>query len=137
VIDTQGLLPWRAQEFYGRLQREFESLKQKEIPGYAPDNIVLYAAVLTHYVSDGHVPLHAVVNSQRSADEPNRAALAVGSRAVRTQPRQIENCAGADQAGDESARLHVRHVVGKQSRIGQCSRVGREGGRGREFYDDA
>jgi len=62
VIHTQGLLPWRVQEFYGRLQREFESLKQKEIPGYAPDNIVLYAAVLTHYVADGHVPLHAVVN---------------------------------------------------------------------------
>ena len=26
------------------------------------DNIALYAAVLTHYVSDGHVPLHAVKN---------------------------------------------------------------------------
>ena len=62
VIEEQGLLPWRAQEFYGRLQREFESLKEKEIPGYARDNIVLYAAVLTHYVSDAHVPLHAVVN---------------------------------------------------------------------------
>ena len=62
VVETQGLLPWRTTEFYGRLQREFESLKQKEIPGYALDNIVLYAAGLTHYVSDGHVPLHAVVN---------------------------------------------------------------------------
>ena len=62
VIETQGLLPWRTQEFYGRLQREFESLKQKDIPGYALDNIVLYAAVVTHYVSDAHVPLHAVVN---------------------------------------------------------------------------
>jgi hypothetical protein len=62
VIHTQGLLPWRTAEFYGRLQREFESLKQKPAPGYAVNNIVLYAAVLTHYVSDGHVPLHAVVN---------------------------------------------------------------------------
>jgi hypothetical protein len=61
-IDTQGLLPWRTAEFYGRLQREFESLKRASPPGYAADNIVLYAAVLTHYVSDGHVPLHAVVN---------------------------------------------------------------------------
>ena len=26
------------------------------------DNIVLFSAVLAHYVSDGHVPLHAVVN---------------------------------------------------------------------------
>jgi hypothetical protein len=62
VVDEQGLLPWRTAEFYGRLQREFESLKRTNPPGYAADNIVLFAAVLTHYVSDGHVPLHAVVN---------------------------------------------------------------------------
>jgi hypothetical protein len=60
-ITTQGLLPWRTAEFYGRLQREFETLKQK--PGqYAGDNIALFAAVIAHYVADGHVPLHAVVN---------------------------------------------------------------------------
>ena len=61
-IEQQGLLPWRVQEFYGRLQREFESLKRKPAPGYAVDNIVLYSAVLAHYVSDAHVPLHSVVN---------------------------------------------------------------------------
>ena len=61
-VHEQGLLPWRTAEFYGRLQREFESLKRPSPPEYAADNIVLYAAVLTHYVSDGHVPLHAVVN---------------------------------------------------------------------------
>lgn len=62
VIDTQGLLPWRTAEFFGRLQREFEALKRKPVPGYTLDNIALHAAMLTHYVSDGHVPLHAVVN---------------------------------------------------------------------------
>jgi len=62
VIHEQGLLPWRTQEFYGRLQREFESLKRASPPAYAQDNIVLYAAILSHYVGDGHVPLHAVVN---------------------------------------------------------------------------
>jgi hypothetical protein len=61
-IHTQGLLPWRTAEFFGRLQREFASLTRTPPPGYATDNIVLYAAVLAHYVSDGHVPLHAVVN---------------------------------------------------------------------------
>ena len=61
-IHTQGLLPWRTSEFYGRLQREFESLKRKPAPGYAADNIVLLAAIIAHYVSDGHVPLHSVVN---------------------------------------------------------------------------
>jgi len=62
VIETQGLLPWRTAEFYGRLQREFESLKRQNPPGYALDNIVLYSAVMTHYISDGHVPLHSIVN---------------------------------------------------------------------------
>jgi hypothetical protein len=61
-IHQQGLLPWRTAEFYGRLVREFESLKRTPPPGYATDNIVLFAAVIAHYVSDGHVPLHSVVN---------------------------------------------------------------------------
>ena len=61
-IEQQGTLPWRTAEFYGRLQREFASLKKAPAPGYALDNIALYSAVLAHYVSDAHVPLHAVVN---------------------------------------------------------------------------
>lgn len=61
-VHQQGLLPWRTSEFFGRLLREFESLKRTPPPGYAVDNIVLYSAVLAHYVSDGHVPLHAVIN---------------------------------------------------------------------------
>jgi hypothetical protein len=61
-VHEQGLLPWRVQEFSGMLQREFESLKRKPAPGYALDNIVLYSAILAHYVGDAHVPLHAVVN---------------------------------------------------------------------------
>jgi hypothetical protein len=61
-IHEQGLLPWRTSEIWGRLLREFESLKRPSPPGFALDNIALFSAVLAHYVSDGHVPLHAVVN---------------------------------------------------------------------------
>ena len=62
VIHEQGLLPWRVQEFDGRLQRAFEGLKQEPPATYAQDDIVLFSAILAHYISDGHVPLHAVVN---------------------------------------------------------------------------
>jgi hypothetical protein len=61
-VHQQGLLPWRVPEFYGQLQRAFESLTRPMPPAYALDNIVYYATVLGHYVSDGHVPLHAVLN---------------------------------------------------------------------------
>jgi len=61
-INEQGHLPWRVAEFYGELQRAFASLKRPAPSTYALDNIVFYSAILGHYVSDGHVPLHSVVN---------------------------------------------------------------------------
>ncbi|MGQ0736060.1 MAG: hypothetical protein ACT4QD_20700 [Acidobacteriota bacterium] len=62
VIHAQGLLPWRTQEFYGRLVRAFASLTRQPPSAYAQDDIVLFSAILAHYIGDGHVPLHAVVN---------------------------------------------------------------------------
>lgn len=61
-VHEQGLLPWRTAEFYGRLERAFASLSRPSPSPYVLDDIVLLSAVLCHYVSDGHVPLHAVVN---------------------------------------------------------------------------
>ena len=58
----QGQLPWRTAEFYGKLQRALASLKRPNPSTYALDDIVFFSAILTHYVSDGHVPLHSVVN---------------------------------------------------------------------------
>lgn len=62
LVHEQGLLPWRTAEFYGRLQRAFENLKRPVPSPYTLDDIALFSAVLCHYVSDGHVPLHAVKN---------------------------------------------------------------------------
>lgn len=62
VIHTQGTLPWRAQEFYGQLQRAFARLKDPSPSPYVLDDIAFFSAILAHYVEDAHVPLHAVVN---------------------------------------------------------------------------
>lgn len=62
AVHREGTLPWRVAEFYGRLEREFAALERPAPSPYALDNIVLFSAVLVHYVSDGHVPLHAVAN---------------------------------------------------------------------------
>jgi hypothetical protein len=62
VVHEQGLLPWRTAEFYGRLQRTFQSLGLESPPAFARDNIVLFSAIMAHYVEDGHVPLHSIVN---------------------------------------------------------------------------
>jgi hypothetical protein len=104
-VTEQGLLPWRVQEFYGELQRAFESLTRPNPPAYVLDNIVFYAAILAHYVADGHVPLHAVVNYDGQLTEQhglhgrweselfernqNRVALAPAARAPVTSPRDF------------------------------------------------
>lgn len=62
VVHREGTLPWRTAEFYGKLQRAFASLKQPVPSPYALSDIALFSAVLCHYVTDGHVPLHAVKN---------------------------------------------------------------------------
>lgn len=60
-VRRNGLVPWRTAEMYGRLRLAFE--EQKKGGGdYTLSNARFYSAVLAHYASDVHVPLHAVVN---------------------------------------------------------------------------
>jgi len=59
-VERNGTLPWRTAELYGQLQRAFEQ-SRRGVP-WALENVQFYSAVLGHYVADGHVPLHAVVN---------------------------------------------------------------------------
>ena len=126
VITEQGTLPWRTAEFYGRLQREFASLKRQPVPGYAVDNIVLYSAILAHYVADGHVPLHGVVNydgqltGQQGLHSRWEAELFERNRV------EAESGAPGAQTDSQSARLHVRDAARQQSRRGQRARIGQE-----------
>ena len=136
-VHQQGLLPWRTSEFFGRLLREFESLKRTPPPGYAADNIVLYAAVLAHYVSDGHVPLHAVVNYNGQLTgqdgvhsrwegelfERNRSSLKIAPPPLTpvTVPRDA-----------------MFEVLLASNRLAEnVLAVDRQAAEGREFYDDA
>jgi len=137
TIHEQGLLPWRTAEFYGRLQREFESMKRKPAPGYAADNVVLYAAILAHYVSDGHVPLHGVVNyngqltgqdgvhSRWEAElfERHRATLKIAPPPVKpiTNPRDFM----------------FDTLLASNRAAASVLESDKKAAEGREFYDDA
>lgn len=62
VVHSQGQLPWRTAEMFGKLQREFEGFARENAPIYLADNVAFYAAVMSHYIGDAHVPLHSIVN---------------------------------------------------------------------------
>ena len=137
LVDQQGRLPWRTAEFYGRLQREFESLKRRPQPGYALDNIALFSAILAHYVADGHVPLHGVVNyngqltgqtglhSRWEAElfERRRASLKIAPAPIKpvTNPRDFM----------------FDTLLASNRAAANVLESDKQAAEGREFYDDA
>lgn len=60
-VTQYGLVPWRAQEIYEKLEKAFTAQKSGT-SAYALDDIKFFSAVLAHYVADAHVPFHAVLN---------------------------------------------------------------------------
>ena len=136
-IHQQGVLPWRTSEIWGRLQREFESLKRPSPPGYALDNIALFSAVLTHYVSDGHVPLHAVVNyngqlsGQDGVHSRWESELFERHRShVKIAPPALQSITVPRDAMFEVLLVSNRHAANVLD-------SDRAAAQGREFYDDA
>jgi len=59
-VDENGTLPWRVEEMHGSLRRAFESYQRRG--PFGRFDILFFSAWLTHYVSDAHVPFHAVLN---------------------------------------------------------------------------
>lgn len=59
-VNDNGTLPWRTEEMYGNLRRAFESYPRRG--PFGRFDILFFSAWLTHYVSDAHVPFHAVLN---------------------------------------------------------------------------
>jgi hypothetical protein len=60
TVERNGTLPWRVQEMFGNLRRGFEGFKRGSL--YGPSDVVLFSAVLGHYIQDAHQPFHATDN---------------------------------------------------------------------------
>jgi hypothetical protein len=56
-VVKNGLVPWRGAEMYAKLVEAF-TLQAS----YSRDNIKFFSSVVTHYVSDSHVPFHGAMN---------------------------------------------------------------------------
>ncbi|MEW5977222.1 MAG: hypothetical protein AB1898_15640 [Acidobacteriota bacterium] len=60
-LQKEGLLPWRTAEIYEKLLQAFQRQKEGRSP-YSLDDIKFFSSVISHYVSDAHVPFHATSN---------------------------------------------------------------------------
>src|SRR5688572_12128968 len=59
-LREKGTLPWRLEEIYGTVRRAFEDYGRRG--SFGQNDIIFFSAWMTHYVSDAHVPFHAVDN---------------------------------------------------------------------------
>jgi hypothetical protein len=136
VVHEQGTLPWRTAEIYGKLQREFEGLKRDNAPSYLQDNIALYAAIVAHYVSDGHVPLHSVVNYDGQRTNQNGIHGRWESELFdRVRARLKIASAAPSPVGDP--REFMFQVLLDSNRLADgVLEADRRAVIGREFYDD-
>ena len=60
TLRRYGLLPWRAGETFGDLRRTFDSFRRAA--PYGPSDLILFSAVVGHYVQDAYQPFHATNN---------------------------------------------------------------------------
>lgn len=136
VVHQQGLLPWRVTEFYGRLERAFASLARPVPPIYALDDIALYSAVLCHYVSDGHVPLHAVKNYDgQLSGQPGAHARFESDLFDRFNPRLAVAPVARPAVLDPRAAM-FQILLDSNRLADQVLAADRRASNGREYYDD-
>src|SRR5438105_6333465 len=60
TLRRYGLLPWRAAETFGDLRHTFDGFHRGT--AYGPSDLILFSAVVGHYIQDAHQPLHATNN---------------------------------------------------------------------------
>ena len=136
VVHEQGLLPWRTQEFYGRLQREFASLNDKAPRSYTGDNIVLFSAILAHYVSDGHVPLHAVVNYDGQATNQHGIHSRWEAELFERYRSRIKITPSSPKAVADPRDAMFQTLLASHLLAEGVLQSDRKAAQGRKFYDD-
>jgi len=60
TLRRNGLLPWRAADFFGSLRHTFEAFARGA--AYGSSDVIQFSAALGHYIQDAHQPLHASNN---------------------------------------------------------------------------
>jgi hypothetical protein len=136
VVHREGTLPWRVAEFYGKLERAFAALKRPVPSPYTLDDIALFSAVLAHYVSDGHVPLHAVKNYDGQLTGQPGAHSRFESELFERYTPQL-TAVPAPRAPVTDPRGEMFRILLESHRLaGPVLAADRAAAKGREFYDD-
>jgi hypothetical protein len=124
------------QEFYGRLQRAFAGLTRQPPATYAQDDIVLFSAILAHYIGDAHVPLHSVVNYDGHRTNQHGIHNRWETELFERNRTRIK-IAPSSPVAVKDPREHMFDVLLASNRLVEgVLAADKKAAAGREFYDD-
>ena len=60
TLRRNGMLPWRAADFFGDLRHTFEAFARGAV--YGSTDVIQFSGAVGHYIQDAHQPFHATNN---------------------------------------------------------------------------
>ena len=134
-IEQEGQLPWRVDEIYGRLVQAFQQQKAGSHP-YSLDDIKFFSAVISHYVSDGHVPFHAAKNYDGQLTNQHGIHSRFETEAVLRNQAQLIIRPAPPIAVSDAVQFMFEALLKSFTLVDPVLKADRDAVRGREEYDD-
>ena len=135
-IEREGQLPWRVDEIFGRLVQAFQQQKAGTHP-YSLDDIKFFSAVISHYVSDAHVPLHAAKNYDGQLTNQNGIHSRFETETVLRYQTRLTIRPGPPVPVSNPIQLVFDALLKSFTFVDPILNADREAVRGREEYDDS
>jgi hypothetical protein len=131
-VTKNGTLPWRTEEMYKKL---VEAFRQKA--GYAHDNIKYFAAWVSHYVGDAHVPLHSTLNHDGQLTGQRGIHSRFESEMFERYRDRLRVTPGPIVAVKSPRDFMFESLLASFQSVEPLLAADREAVKGRDVYDDA
>lgn len=135
LVRRNGMLPWRFSEEFGRLRRDFEEFKRPA--PYTVSNVVLFAAIASHYIEDAHQPFHATINFDGRATGNDGIHSRFERDLIERFASRLRLTPAPPRAISRSRDLAFDALLESYKLVDPILAADKEAAAGKETYDDA